>query len=121
MTVSSGKNGSDPKRKWEKEQETERIVGAPKDLFRDMFYVKALDIPEKAPENLSKSESQKNSKQHQQVYTIINYILFYGTKLGLWVRGSLFKGQKRKKSMNGCAKVYWPQVLFLPSSDNPES
>lgn len=40
----------------------------------------------------------------QQVNTIINYILFYGTKLGLWVMGSSFFpllsvwwGKKRKK------------------------
>lgn len=41
-------------------------------------------------------ESQKNNKQ--QVNTIINYILFYGTKLGLWVMGSfgLWKGEKGK-------------------------
>lgn len=41
MTVSSGKMDQIQNRR-ERERET---VGAAKDLFQDMFYVKALDIP----------------------------------------------------------------------------
>lgn len=33
----------------ERESEKATLGAAPKDLFPDMFYVKALDIPEKGP------------------------------------------------------------------------
>jgi len=80
MTVSSGDNQpNQPKRVREKE----RFWVQPKDLFRDMFYVKALDIPEKMGPETRKPSSAHNPKRTtnntQQVYTIINYILFYGT------------------------------------------
>lgn len=53
MTVSSGKmDQMDPKER-KKESEKENCGCTEKDLFREMVYVKASDIPEKAPESES--------------------------------------------------------------------
>lgn len=96
MTVSS--------EKWirsEKERKKVKVaVDAAKDLFEDMFYVKALDTgrDEDGGRNLNRCWNPKRTTNNtQQVYTIINYILFYETKLGLWVRGSFQLCWKAKK------------------------
>jgi hypothetical protein len=100
MTVSSGKEKMDQIRGAQTRRLSLVFFGCSrKDLFRDMFYVKALDIPEKETRERGKvrpapewrGKSQKNNKQHPNKCIQLSITsFFYGTKLGLWVRGSFF-------------------------------
>lgn len=90
--------------KWKKwiRSKKEVTVDAAKDLFRDMFYVKALDTGwrEERGWNLGRCWNPKRTTNNtQQVYTIINYILFYGTKLGHGIISVVLK--RRKKGTKG--------------------
>lgn len=100
MTVSSGRMKQIRKRK--------EAVGAPKDLFRDMFYVKALDIPLNASRTFLFLQLRTSKEQQTTPTSVYNYQLhpFLWDKIRSLGQGITFFKGKKEKGMNGCAKVY---------------